>query len=230
MNNIFLSNLNEMLFPMTGIFASSWRSDYISNEIELILRSRCGVVSCILQNNTFEEEGAVQSVLLQIQDSHAISEILKDRKLGNFFKSELFEELIKQIIFPLQMANIEEYSGASGDYHYGHINTSSIVLSYINSCNFDQNNKVIICGEIPSLDEYNYDIKLSSDLQISINEIKDSLTELFADTKIFEKTLQNTHTIFQSPVPESIPGILKFHSMVGLVDYYSSNNIYIGDK
>ena len=70
---------------MTGIFASSWRSDYISNEIELILRSRCGVVSCILQNNTFEEEGAVQSVLLQIQDSHAISEILKDRKLGNFF-------------------------------------------------------------------------------------------------------------------------------------------------
>ena len=84
-----------------------------------------------LKNNTFEEEGAVQSVLLQIQDSHAISEILKDRKLGNFFKSELFEELIKQIIFPLQMANIEEYSGASGDYHYGHINTSSIVLSYI---------------------------------------------------------------------------------------------------
>lgn len=98
------------------------------------------------------------------------------------------------------------------------------------SCNFDQNNKVIICGEIPSLDEYNYDIKLSSDLQISINEIKDSLTELFADTKIFEKTLKNTHNIFQSPVPESIPGLLKFHSMVGLVDYYSSNSIYIGDK
>ena len=56
------------------------------------------------------------------------------------------------------MANIEEYSGASGDYHYGHINTSSIVLSYINSCNFDQNNKVIICGEIPSLDEMEYQI------------------------------------------------------------------------
>lgn len=230
MNNIFLSNLNEMLFPMTGIFASSWRYDYISNAIELVLRSRCGVVSCILPNNTSGEDDAVQSVLLQIQDSYAICEILKDRKLGNFNKSELFGELIKQIIIPLQMANAEEYSWTSGDEQYGNIDVSPIVLSYIDSRNFDQNKEVIICGEFPSLDEYNFDIKLSSDLQTSINKIKDALTELFADTEIFEKFLKNSNDILHVSMPESIPGILKFHSMIGLVDYCSGNSISVGDR
>lgn len=226
-DNVFLARLNKILFDQAGIFSSEWKYDCASNTIQLILHSKCGATCCYVSenfNNTADLPSTVARCLL---NSRKITVTLKDALLGSFWKSALYEQITEQIVLPTQLALNSDWNYSSwttGNEQGGNFSLSPIIISYLDSSAFEETGNITVYGEIPALDEINFDVKLSQDLQASVERVYYELKEVLGFPAAFDKN----HSV-QLPVflkHDAVSSILKQHLLMDLSNP-SGNSIEI---
>ena len=226
-DNVFLARLNKILFDQAGIFSSEWKYDCASSTIQLILHSKCGATCCYVSenfNNTADLPSTVARCLL---NSRKITVTLKDALLGSFWKSALYEQITEQIVLPTQLALNSDWNYSSwttGNEQGGNFSLSPIIISYLDSSAFEETGNITVYGEIPALDEINFDVKLSQDLQASVERVYYELKEVLEFPAAFDKN----HSV-QLPVflkHDAVSSILKQHLLTGL-NNPSGNSIEI---
>ena len=226
-DNVFLERLNKILFDRACFFSSEWKYDYMSNAIQLILHSRCGAVCCYVSNN-FNDPTDLPSVVAEcLLNSQKITATLEDTLLGSFWKSALYERITEQIVLPTQLTLNPDWNYSSwtiGDEQGGDLSLSPIIISYLDSSDFEETGNVTVYGEIPALDEINFDVKLSPDLQTSVERVYYAIKEVLE----FPAEFDQKHSVLLPDFLKhnTMSSILKQHLLTGL-NNPSGNSIEI---